>query len=303
MFILASMAGSSRNTVKAILALLCGIFLLILHPWTWVVVALSLLLAGFMFAIGRRWKMLGASWIVPLSGLASGALVFVLGSETVRGRFTDAIQILASPLAERSLLLHPFDVIGSAMNVWASFLNPLLMILAMIGVLSLVRERGSSYKVYLLSWMLIAGLGTFFAVTLQTEIWRIWYVQPFWLLGGAGVSTLLGTRNASKPASTLGFEAKTAAIIFIAGVAVYFLEPLLGAIVFYVAAASPVLFSIGRRRASVQTVFATTLILFVSVFFLNHALRSLYPLILYPHTCRGVCSGVRSPTRIQVLEP
>jgi hypothetical protein len=302
-FMLASLAGSSQNAVKAIVAVLCGILLLILHPWTWVVVALSLLLAGFIFAVGRRWKMLGGSWIVLLSGLASGALVFFLGSETVRGRFTDAIRILASPLTEQRLALHPFDVIGIAMKLWASFLNPLLMILAMIGVLSLVRERGSSYKIYLLSWMLIAGLGSFFAVTLQTEIWRIWYVQPLWLLGGAGVSSLLGTRNASKLASTSGFEAyKTTAIIFIAGVAVYFLEPLLGAAVFYVAAVSPVLSNIGRRRASVQTVFATTLILFVSVFFLNHALRSLYPLILSPHTCIGVCSGVRSPTRIQAME-
>jgi hypothetical protein len=301
-FILASVAGSSRKVVKAILAALCGIFLLILHPWTWVVVALSLLLAGFIFAVGRRWKMLGASWMVPLSGLASGWLVFLLGSETVRGRFTDALRILASPLTEMSLLLHPFDVIGSAMNLWASFLNPVLMILAMIGALSLVRERGSSYKIYLLSWMLIAGLGTFFAVTLQTEIWRIWYVQPLWLLGGAGVSGLLRTRNSSKHASALGFEAKTVAIILIAGVAIYFLEPLLGASVFYVAAVSPVLSNIGRRRASVQSVFATTLVLFVCVFFLNHALRSLYPLMLYPHTCRGVCSGVRSLTRIQAVE-
>jgi hypothetical protein len=87
------------------------------------------------------------------------------------------------------------------MSLWVSFLNPLLMILAMVGVLSLVRERGSSYRIYLLSWMLVAGLGTFFAVTLQTEIWRIWYVQPLWLLGGAGVTTLLGTRNASDPSS------------------------------------------------------------------------------------------------------
>jgi hypothetical protein len=94
---------------------------------------------------------------------------FVLGSETVRGRFTDILR----HRSQNSLPLRPFDVIGSAMKVWSSFLNPLLMILAMIGVLSLVCERGSSYKIYLLSWMLIAGLGTFFAVTLQTGIWRI----------------------------------------------------------------------------------------------------------------------------------
>jgi ABC-type phosphate transport system permease subunit len=93
-------------------------------------------------------------------------------------------------------------------------------------------------------------------------------------------------RNPSKPASTSGFEAKTVATMFIAGAAVYFLEPLLGASVFYVAAVSSALSNIGRRRASVQAVFATTLILFVCVFFLNHALRSLYPLMLDPHNFR-----------------
>jgi hypothetical protein len=289
-FILASLAGSSRNAVKAVLVVLCGIFLLVLHPWTWTVVALSLLLAGLAFAVGRKWKMVGASWIVPLTGLASGALVFVfvLGSKTARGRFIDAVQLLESPLTKQPMLLHPFDVIGTGMKLWTSFLNPLMMILAMIGVLSLVRERGSGYKTYLLSWMLIAGLGTFFAVTLQTEIWRIWYVQPLWLLGGAGVSTLLGTRYASKPVISLGSETgKTAAILLIAGLAVLLLEPILGASVFYVAAVSPVLFNIRRRRASVQSVFVAALILFVCVFFLNHALRSLFPLMLNPHYFRG----------------
>jgi di/tricarboxylate transporter len=93
-------------------------------------------------------------------------------------------------------------------------------------------------------------------------------------------------RNPSKPASTSGFEAKTVAIIFIAGAAVYFLEPLLRASVFYVAAVSPLLSNIGKRRATVQTVFAPTLILFVCVFFLNQALRSLYPLTSDPHNFR-----------------
>lgn len=282
-FILVSLGGSSQNAVKAILVALSGTFLLILHPWTWVIAALSALFAGFVFSVRRKWKMFGASWIVLLSGLAAGALVFVAGSETEKGRLTEAIGILASPLTEQSLVLHPFDVIDGAMKVWAPSLNPLLMIFAMIGVVSLGRGRSSSYKIYLLSWMVIAGLGTFFAVTLQTEIWRIWYVQPLWLLGGAGVSSLLGMSNSSKPAVTSGLEAgKVAAVIFIAGLAVFFLQPTLGASVFYVAAVTPVLSNFGKRR-NVQTVFAVTLILFVSVFFLNHALRSLYPLILYPH--------------------
>jgi hypothetical protein len=224
--------------------------------------------------------MSGASLSVPLLGLVSAALVFTVASEGEKANLINAVDVFSAPLVSQSMVLNPFGVIEDSFRIWASFLNPLLAVLVVIGALSLVREKSSSYRTIILSWMLVTGVGTFFAVTLQTEIWRIWYVQPLWLLGGAGVGSLQGTRSASSPA---GFEAKTAAIIFIAGVAVYFLEPLLGAGVFYVAAVSPVLSNVGRSRASVQSVFATTLILFICVFFLSHALRSLYPLFLSPH--------------------
>jgi TM2 domain-containing membrane protein YozV len=204
----------------------------------------------------------------------------MVASEGEKANLMNAVGVFSAPLVSQSVVLSPFGVIEDSFRIWASFLNPLLAVLVAIGALSLLRERSSSYRTIILSWMLVSGVGTFFAVTLQTEVWRIWYVQPLWLLGGAGVGSLLGTRNASNPAR---FEAKTAAIIFIAGVAVYFLEPLLGVGVFYVAAVSPVLSNIGRPRQNIQTVFATTLIIFVCVFFLNHALRSLYPLFLDPH--------------------
>jgi len=284
LFVLISIGRSSRDAVpKAMLIALLGVFLLLLYPWVWGIVALSTLFAGLVFLIRKNWKMSGASLIVPLLGITSAALVFTVASEGEKANLISAFGIFSAPLMSQSLVSSPFGVIEDSFRIWASFLNPLLAILVFIGALLLVREKSSSYKTIMLSWMLVAGAGTFFAVTLQTEIWRIWYVQPLWLLGGVGVSGLLGTRNASKPASTSGFEAKTAIIIFIAGVAVYFMEPLLGASVFYIAAVSPVLSSIARRRQNIHSVFATTLILFVCVFFLNHALRSLYPLFLDPH--------------------
>jgi hypothetical protein len=285
-FVLISIGESSRDAVpKALLLAFLGVFLLLLYPWMWGIVALSTLFAGFVFLIRKNWKMSGASLSVPLLGLVSAALAFTVVSEGEKANLINAFHVFSAPLASQSLVLSPFGVIEDSFRIWALFLNPLLAILVVIGALFLVREKSSSYRTIMLSWMLVSGIGTFFAVTLQTEIWRIWYVQPLWLLGGAGVSGLLRTRNVSKPTSTSGFEAKTAAIIFIAGLAVYFLEPLLGASVFYVAAVSPVMSNIGRKdsRASVQTPFATTLILFVCVFFLNHALRSLYPLFLDPH--------------------
>jgi hypothetical protein len=175
-------------------------------------------------------------------------------------------------------------VIYDALRVWSPFLNPLLMVLAIVGVVLLVRERASNYKIFMLSWMAVAGIGTFFAVTLETEIWRIWYLQPLWLLGATGIKGFLQMSNStwSGQASYLGV-ARTAAVLGIAGLAVFFLDQAVGSVIFYVAALSIVLIHLGGQRANTKTVLVSAFILFVLVFFLNHALRSLYPLILDPH--------------------
>jgi hypothetical protein len=287
-FALVSLGQSSKNVVpKAALIAFCGMFLLVLHPWTWGVIAVCVLVASAIFLTKRNWKMFAASWIVLLSGLVSGALTFALGSETERWKLMDTIKIFTLHLAERPVVFSPIDMLDHALKVWAPFLNPLLMILVLLGVLGVVRERSSSYSVFLLSWMAIAGAGSLLPVSVEAEIWRIWYVQPLWLLAGAGVSSLLGTRDLTKHATVhYSAIARTAMTICIAGVAVFLLQPVLGSSIFYLAALSPILFSLGRRRASMNTVFATTLFLFVSVFVLNHALRSLYPLVLEPHNFR-----------------
>jgi hypothetical protein len=277
--------SSERALWKALLATLCGMVLLILHPWTWGILAMSALVAGLVFLARKNWKMFAAPVAVFLSGLVSGALVFVTGSETEKARLVESVINFETPLNAPSLVRHPFGVIYDALTIWAPFLNPLLMILAMVGVVLLVRERSSSYKVFMLSWMVIAGVGTFFAVTLQTEIWRIWYVQPLWILGAAGIKGLLqiGSPDWARSQMSHLVAARTVIITCAAGLAVALLEPVVGSAIFYAAIISIVTLHIGGRRASTKTVFATTVILFVSVFFLDHAFRSLYPLILNPH--------------------
>jgi len=237
-----------------------------------------------VFLAKKNWKMFAASLTVLLSGLVSGALVFATGSHTERARLISTISIYTAPLAEPLLVQHPFGVIYDAFKVWSPMLNPLLMVLAVAGVVLLVRERASNYKVFMLSWMAVAGIGTFFAVTLETEIWRIWYLQPLWLLGATGIRGLLQVGNSiwGGEASYL-VVARTALIISIAGIAVFLLDPAVGSVIFYVAALSIVLIHLGGQRANIKTVLASAFILFVLVFFLNHALRSLYPLILDPH--------------------
>jgi hypothetical protein len=285
LFILISLGQTSKRGLwKALLAALCGMVLLVLHPWTWGIVALSALVAGLVFLAKKNWKMFAASLTVLLSGLVSGALVFATGSHTERARLIDTISIYTAPLAEPLLVQHPFGVIFDALRVWSPMLNPLLMVLVIVGVVLLVRERASNYKVFMLSWMAVAGIGTFFAVTLNTDMWRIWYLQPLWLLGATGIRGLLQMGNSiwNDQASYL-VVARTALIISIAGIAVFLLDPVVGSVIFYVAALSIVLIHLGGQRANTKTVLASVFVLFVLVFFLDHALRSLYPLILDPH--------------------
>jgi len=221
---------------------------------------------------------------VPLCGLVSGALVFGVGSETEKARLIETVRNFSAPLVNQSLVLNPFGVIGDSFRMWAPFLNPLLAILVAIGALFLVREKLSSYKTLVLSWMIVTGVGTFFAVTLQTEIWRIWYLQPLWLIAAAGVSGLLRVSNLAAVALKSNLEVVTvASIIVLSGLVLLFLEPVLGSWIFYPIALLPALFNYRGREANSRSIFALSLIVFVSLFFLNHALRSLYPLILDPH--------------------
>lgn len=284
-FLLVSLGQSSRGTIgKAFLVGFCGAVLLMLHPWTWGIIALTTLLAGLVFLMRKDWKMFGASLIVPLCGIVSGALVFGVGSETEKARLIETVRHFSAPLVNQSLVLNPFGVIGDSFRMWAPFLNPLLAILVAIGALFLVREKLSSYKTLVLSWMIVTGVGTFFAVTLQTEIWRIWYLQPLWLIAAAGVSGLLRVSNLAAVALKSNLEVVTvASIIVLSGLVLLFLEPVLGSWIFYPIALLPALFNYRGREANSRSIFAVSLIVFVSLFFLNHALRSLYPLILDPH--------------------
>jgi fumarate reductase subunit C len=77
--------------------------------------------------------------------------------------------------------------------------------------------------------------------------------------------------------------ARTALIISIAGIAVFLLDPVVGSVIFYVAAVSVIVIHLRGQRANARTILASAFVLFILVFFLDHALRSLYPLILDPH--------------------
>lgn len=282
-------SGSPIRTVvwRMILAALCGVFLLALHPWSWGIAALFMIPAGAFFFTRREWKVTGSSLLFVVSGLVAGGLILIAGSGIERARLTEMIGDFWEPVTGQSTLLRTPEIILTALRTWAPFLNPLLMILAGIGVLFLTRELSSKYKVFLLSWMTITGLGAFLGVVLETEVWRIWYVQPLWILGGIGAGSLvqgIELRNRDGISGPLAFQ--TTAMVLVAGLAVFILEPILGTGIFYFAAVAPLLLWLDRKPVDAHAIYSAALALFVLVFFLNQALRGLYPLIMDPHNFR-----------------
>jgi len=282
---------SSRNRMpKIVLAAFCGTLLLITHAWVWGVTMASILLAAFVFVSSRNRRMSVACTVVLLSSLLSGGLIFVSTQAERALEFGRAITDFMAPLANQSSLLSPFGIIRHELGVWAPFLNPILMVLAAAGVLCLVLERPSAYKILLLCWMAVAGTGTFFAVGFEGGIWiwRMWYLQPLWLLAATGINGLLQTGDSNNDRVALAPEGakidwRSTATVLVGGLVVVVFQLVAGASAFYVGAVSPLLLGVGRRRANAQTIFASILILFLCLFFLNQALRSLFPLILYPH--------------------
>jgi hypothetical protein len=273
--------------LKVVIAVLVGNLLLILHPWTWGILAASLLLAGLVFLAKKRWSTLGASWSIPILGLLTGLLAFSLASEAQRATLLQAIRNFSAPLRNLAVVLSPYDPLTEAFGTWAPFLNPFLMILAGAGVIRLLRSNGSPFSTLLLSWALVSGAGTFAAVALRTEIWRIWFVQPLWLLAGIGVGGVLRIRG---PQSNWKFPdpatALAGVVLVAVGVAVSFLQPMIGSGIFYLSTLAPLMISLTRNRSRADSVFANALTVFIAVFFLNHALRSLQPLIIDPHNFR-----------------
>ena len=57
------------------------------------------------------------SWIVVISGLAFGALVFAAGGDAERARFIETIGTFAIPFEKQSLVLFPFDLINNALRL------------------------------------------------------------------------------------------------------------------------------------------------------------------------------------------
>ena len=174
--------------------------------------------------------------LVPVCGLVAAALVFALRSETEKARLVETARNFPARLVDQSLVLNPFSVIDNSLSTWASFTNPLLA-LVVIGAIFLARKKPSSYKILVPSWMTVTDVGTFFVVALQTETWRIWYVQPLWLIAAAGVGGLLRFSNSWICTTKVNVEVVMAVVtIIFGGLALLFLEPILGSWLFCVVA-------------------------------------------------------------------
>jgi len=294
---------SSRewNIMIYILQALISFAIFVVHPWTWGVFFASLVFTAIITR--SKWKkrslqgVCAALMIVLPAGMVAYNFLPSLASDL--GNTLGLYLYTLSEVNASSLLPIFGNALAGLFLDWGSFLPPILLLISLVGAYTLHSEEGI-VRNYLLAWIaawcfgsiLVAPLGYNYANPLvgETELWRMLYISPLPILLALGIKKcsdlskrldLPETQQTSRQLQIL------LSAIFIAsgGGLIIFIDPLLR-LVIVLGVLGCLLFLAIRfqnKYSFVRTIVVSLLILML----INTAFRSLYPLLLDPHSLLG----------------
>jgi hypothetical protein len=276
-----------------------GIFLI--HPWTWGVFFMSLLITAFLSARTpwRRQTLLalssGLGLTVPL-----GLIAYLL-LPGPRNDLTSTMLLYTYPLHHPIQLLSFGGALFEMLNNWSPFFSPALLIITLVGAYELKCLSDGVTKRYFLAWIftwciasiLVAPLGYIPARPLasETDLWRTFYISPLPILLALGVERCLAwpQRLMSDVGSWTTARSHVTIVLVILGAPSLglFLSPIATIRLLAVLAAVSALLLLSFRlpvHHLTLIVIATVLILVI----VNAAFRSLELLLLDPHSLLGI---------------
>ena len=293
--------SASQRTVKTyvILAVL-SLIILLLHPWTWGVFVTTLLLTAITSRQGP-WAKHCARALAAVAALALpvGLTAFAF-SPSLRYDFLSTLQLYSSgPVNPTSLL----NFGGALMNLFAILgpvLSPAILLISLLGAYTLARRRDIAAN-YILAWMAATCVGSILVApsgfnpaslgSSETGIWRVLYDSPLPFLLGLGLEKCIRISKRPINVNTLSSSESILARLM----------PLLSIIPFAVTGAGLFIFwDSNIRLLLVTAAFVLALLLIVmlpnyrtldvlvilvlALLLFNAAFRTLYPLVLDPHT-------------------
>jgi hypothetical protein len=296
-FLAVYFSGTERAITTYLILAVLSLIILLLHPWTWGVFVTTLL---FTAIISRRnaWakhcaRALAASLTLALPvGIAAFAF-----SPSLRYDFLGTIQLYSSgPVNPTSLL----NFGGALMNLFANLgpvLSPTILLISLLGAYTLCRRRDITAS-YMLAWMAASCVGSILIAPSgftptnpgfsETGIWRVLYDSPLPFLLALGLEKCISiSKRPISPSNSENIRSRVIPLLSMAPFVVtsaglfMFWDSNVRLLLVCAALVLALLFMVmlpNYRPLDVLIVSLLALLLF------NAAFRTLFPLVLDPHS-------------------
>jgi len=183
---------------SAMLGSLFSVAILFVHPWSWGVFAAVTGLYLLIQLVGRKLFKHQLTLCIAFDSVGSVAgYVTLLMLQTSQGlRITDALNLYTAALRDpRSILAFP-DAIEYFATLWSPFLNPILVLMAIGGIIVTVGSDDGLNR-FMLSWLCVTSVASILATSLGSwgggYLWRVFFVAPAATLTGLGASQICRT--------------------------------------------------------------------------------------------------------------
>lgn len=190
---LARATGQGRRAYAAsILSLALGsLAILFIHPWTWLAVMVGLV-AYSLIAICIRLKGVGCDLVSVLVSilLNAGALAlgFLVLQKAQGWREAEAFSLVRDTLGSKYFGLGSWEIVAFFSQIWSRFLNPVVLVLVIVGVVVLACRR-DRLSAIVFAWLVASCATSVLAAPMgydpavigrgETQLFRALFLTPF----------------------------------------------------------------------------------------------------------------------------
>ena len=182
----------------AMLGSLFSVAILFVHPWSWGVFAAVTGLYLLIQLVIRRFSRHQLALCVAFDsvGLVAGYVTLLMLQASQGLRFTSALDVYTAVLRDPGSILAFPEAIDYFATLWSPFLNPILVLMAIAGILvTMSNDNGS--RLLTLSWLCVTSVASVFATSLGSwgggYLWRVFFVAPVAILAALGASQICRT--------------------------------------------------------------------------------------------------------------
>ena len=297
----ASRGDEKIRVLDAIVLLSISTLILLIHPWTWGVFAVSVVLFVLITLFREKRRALSTA-VLLISVIVIDALVALVSLILLRGsegwRIAEALELYTTVLKNPASLLVFWGALTRLTQVWTAFFSPLSIAVSILGVFYLYAADLTAWRRRLiLAWICASAIGSLLVAPIgyigyESQIWRLLFLTPFQLTLPFGIALIMEfprmlqmwskSRQSLQGASALIrgiFLSSLSVVAFLLAWAPIQWRPCLILIVL------PAVTGLGlaQPRGKEKQLLSDVVLLLLLLVALNYATRSLAQLLLGPH--------------------